>query len=254
MVIEAVKAAWAASLTTSLLQLDLTGAFDTVNHEWLEATLMGQGWPRWVTRWVASFLKDRVATLSFDDWVSEEVAVPAGVPQGSPISPLLFYLFMVPLYNRLRAVRGLATVGFADDTNLLACGTETAQCVATLEEGWAICEAWATERAMAFEPAKSSLLHFCRARAGRLETVRLSGDVVTPQESARFLGVILDRKLRFTAHKKHIVDRLRTQKFALSCIAAKTWGPSLLRVLAVYKAVIRSVITYVASVFTSLAE
>ena len=49
-VIETVKAAWASSLTTSLLQLDLKGAFDTVNHEWLEATLVGQGWPRWVTR------------------------------------------------------------------------------------------------------------------------------------------------------------------------------------------------------------
>ena len=125
-VIETVRAAWTASLSTSLLQLDLEGAFDTVNHEWLEATLVGQGWPRWTTRWVASFLKDRIATLSFDDWTSEEVAVPAGVPQGSPISPLLFCLFMVPLYDRLRIVRGLATVGFADDSNLLACGTEMA--------------------------------------------------------------------------------------------------------------------------------
>ena len=107
---------------------------------------------------------------------------------------------------------------------------------------------------MAFEPAKSSLLHFCRARAGRLETVRLGRDVVTPQESTRFLGVMLDRKLRFTAHKKHIINRLSTQKFALSCIAAKTWGPSLLQALAVYKVVIRSVMTYAASAFITAAE
>jgi len=59
-----VKAAWALSLIISLLQLDLKGAFDMVNYEWLKATLMGQGWPRWVTREVASFLKDRVTTLS----------------------------------------------------------------------------------------------------------------------------------------------------------------------------------------------
>jgi len=73
---------------------------------------------------------------------------------------------MVPLYDRLRTVKGLAIVGFADNTNLLAYGTETPQYVAALEKGWAIYEVWATERAMAFEPAKSSLLHFCRARAG----------------------------------------------------------------------------------------
>ena len=82
----------------------------------------------------------------------------------------------------------------------------------------------------------------------------MSGDMVMPQESVRFLGVILDCKLQFAAHKKHIIDRLRTQKFALSCIAAKTWGPSLLRALVVYKAVIRSVITYAASAFISAAE
>ena len=109
--------------------------FDTVNHEWLEATLIGQGWPRWVTKWVASFLKNRVATLNFDDWTSDLINVPAGVPQGSPISPLLFCLFMVPLYDKLRGVNGLAIVGFADDTNLLACGIDTAPCVAALEEG-----------------------------------------------------------------------------------------------------------------------
>jgi len=117
---------------------------------------------------------------------------------------------MVPLYDRLRTVKELVTVGFADNTNLLAYGTETAQYMATLEEGWAIYETWAIERAIAFEPAKSSLLHFCRARAGRSETVRLSGDVVTLQESARFLGVILDRKLRFAAYKKHVINRLYT--------------------------------------------
>ena len=42
-VIETIRAAWTASLLTSLLQLDLKGAFDTVNHEWLEVTLVGQG-------------------------------------------------------------------------------------------------------------------------------------------------------------------------------------------------------------------
>ena len=45
--------------------------------------------------------------------------------------------------------------------------------------------------------------------------------------------------------------RLRTQKFALSCIAAKTWGLSALRTLVVYTAVIRSAMTYAASMFTT---
>jgi hypothetical protein len=151
---------------------------------------------------------------------SDEVAVLVGVPQGSLISLLLLCFFIVPLYNRLRAVPGLMTVGLTDDTNLLACGTETAQCVATLKEGWAVYKTWA----MTFEPAKSSLVHFCHARAGRSETARLGCDMATPQESARFPKVTLDRKLRFATHKKHVISRLHTQKFTLSYIVIKTWG------------------------------
>ena len=252
-VIETTKAAWKKRLTTSLLQLDLKGAFDNVNHEWLLATLASQGWPTWILRWTHSFLLNREACLSFDDWESESRRVPAGVPQGSPISPLLFCLFMAPLYDKLRAIRGVATIGFADDTNLLACGSDTAQCVTALEEAWKVCDSWTKERSMTFEPAKSSLVHFTRARSPRLEPISLGSIQVSPQEDARFLGIILDRKLSFRAHRAHITNRLRTQKFALSCIAAKTWGPALLRALTVYKAVIRSVITYAASAITSPA-
>ncbi|KAI6777602.1 uncharacterized protein J7T54_000291 [Emericellopsis cladophorae] len=81
-------------------QLDLKGAFDRVHHGWLIATLKDQGWPRWVVRWVTSFLADRTATLTFDDWEAEPLKVPAGVPQGSPLSPLLFILFSTPLFQR----------------------------------------------------------------------------------------------------------------------------------------------------------
>ena len=250
-VVETTRAAWKKRLTTSLLQLDLKGAFDNVNHEWLLATLTSQGWPPWTLHWIGSFLTGRSARLSFDDWESEEQHVPAGVPQGSPISPLLFCLFMAPLYDRLRAVKGVATIGFADDTNLLACGADTAQCTAALEEAWVVCDEWTKERSMTFEPSKSCLLHFTRARRPRTEEVRLGAVTVKPQEDARFLGVFLDRRLNFRAHRAQVILKLRTQKYALSCIAAKTWGPSLLRSLAVYKAVIRSVICYAASVVTT---
>ena len=45
---------------------------------------------------------------------------------------------MAPLYARLRQVIRLAVVGFADDTNLLACGKTTQDYVKALEIGWAV--------------------------------------------------------------------------------------------------------------------
>ena len=65
--------------------------------------------------------------------------------------------------------------------------------------------------------------------------------------SARFLGVWLDWKLSWRAHCQAVERKLRTQDFALSRIAAKTWGPSLARAREVYTKCIRSAIAYGAS-------
>ena len=49
-VIETVRTVWKKRLTISLLQLDLKGAFNNVNHEWLLTTLTSQGWPQWTLK------------------------------------------------------------------------------------------------------------------------------------------------------------------------------------------------------------
>ena len=81
-----------------------------------------------------------VAILNFADWTSDLINVPAGVLQVFPVSPLLFCLFMVTLYDKLRGVNGVATLGFADGTNVLACSTDIAKCVTALKERWEVCE------------------------------------------------------------------------------------------------------------------
>jgi len=109
--------------TASLLQLDIAGAFDTVNHTRLLATLREQGFPQWLVYWVRAWLTGRVAILYFDGQATEDIPVEAGVPQGSPLSPILFILYIASLYKALKGAHPLVSiVGFADDTNLLAFG------------------------------------------------------------------------------------------------------------------------------------
>ena len=71
-------------------------------------------------------------------------------------------LFIAPLYDRLRPLRGQLTIGFADDTNILAFHRHRPGCVCILEEAYRIAAQWAAERGAAFEPAKSELIHFKR--------------------------------------------------------------------------------------------
>ena len=114
---------------------------------------------------------------------------------------------------------------------------------------------WAKSRGMAFGPEKSELIHFNKGRKQWDRALVLdlpSGNgfsMIRPVKSARFLGAWLDWKLSWTAHKAKIEEKLQTQEFALSRIAAKTWGPGLIRAREVYTKCIRSAIAYGASCY-----
>ena len=84
----------------------------------------------------------------------------------------------------------------------------------------------------------------------------LGGGSTTVQPAAfgRFLGVWLDWKLSWKAHCSAVDRKLRTQDFALSRIAAKTWGPSRARARELYTKCIRSAIAYGASSFHTPTE
>ncbi|KAL2138918.1 hypothetical protein VTI28DRAFT_6050 [Corynascus sepedonium] len=120
LVVTQVQEAWRQKATASLLQLDISGAFDTVNHTRLLATLRETGFPKWLVLWVRDWITSLEATLHFDGRAAPPTAIQPGVPQGAPLSPVLFVLYITSLYKRLKAEHPwLAIVGFADDTNLL---------------------------------------------------------------------------------------------------------------------------------------
>lgn len=153
----------------------------------------------------------------------------AGVPQGSPLSPVLFILYIASLYRALKQQHPLISlVGFADDTNLLVFGKSPGANVRQLEAAWKTCLQWAATRGMAFAAEKSELIHFNKNRKQWDNPVNLalpSGEsysAVKPIGSGRFLGVWLDWKLSWKAHCSAVDRKLRTQEFALSRIAAKT--------------------------------
>lgn len=80
LITDLVQATWDLKGTASLLQLDLSGAFDTVNHSFLLATLRSLGFKEGLVKWFTSYLSDRTASLSFDSQKSDLKIVRAGVP------------------------------------------------------------------------------------------------------------------------------------------------------------------------------
>ena len=243
LVVQMVRAVWAQNSAASLLQLDLKGAFDRVHHEWLLVTLHRTGLPAQLLKWIKGWLHGRQSSMRVDGEETRFRDIPAGVPQGSPLSPILFVLFLAPLYNRLRR-DGIMLAGFADDTNILAFGKTHRDNVSKLEATYRAAEKWAAEVGMQFEPAKSELIHFREAGNPITLPVRLGADTIQPVPSARFLGVWLDYRLRWKAHIKAIRGKLERQTLALTRLAASVWGCDLPRARTLYTAVVRPLAVY----------
>ncbi|EAQ89408.1 hypothetical protein CHGG_06027 [Chaetomium globosum CBS 148.51] len=255
LVVAQVQEAWRQKAAASLLQLDISGAFNTVNHTRLLATLREMGYPRWLVLWTKDWLTGRESTLLFDGKTAAPTAIRAGVPQGSPLSPVLFILYISSLYKQLKDEHPhLAIEGFADDTNLLVFGRNPEANVRQLEAAWGTCIRWVDSQGMKFAPEKSERIHFNKGRRQWSNQLELTSpgrgtSPVRPKESARFLGVWLYRKLNWKAHLAAVERKLRTQGYALSRLAASTWGLGLAKAREVYTKCIRSALAYGASSF-----
>ena len=92
-----IQAAWAAGKVTSALTFDIKGYFDFVNHQRLLHTLRQKRIPLQIVKWVGSFLKDREAAVCLDGVRGEMKKVENGIPQGSPVSPILASFYSAEL-------------------------------------------------------------------------------------------------------------------------------------------------------------
>ena len=92
-----------------VLSLDIAGAFDTVKHLRLLDNLRKKGILLWFVQLVHSFLTEQTTTLLVDNEETAPRQLNAGVPQGSPLSPILFslsILYYLAEKNRSRGATG----------------------------------------------------------------------------------------------------------------------------------------------------
>ncbi len=212
-VTEALRIAKADSKSSVLILLDLSAAFDTVNHQILLSTLSSLDITGIPLRWFESYLTGRSFRVAWGGEVSKAHKLVTGVLQGSVLGPLLFSTYTTSLAPIIQA-HGFSYHFYADDTQLyLSFRPDDPTVAARISDCLADISAWMKEHHLQLNLAKTELLVFPATPTLQHDfTIQLGSSTITPSASVRNLGVIFDGQLTF---KEHIAKTARSCRFAL---------------------------------------
>lgn len=250
--VERVYEAWNTGQVLSLLLLDVSGAFDNVSHKRLLHNLRKRKVDERIVKWIASFLSDRRTRIIVDGFESKEYYIETGVPQGSPLSPILYIFYNSDLIECCNTGETQAT-GYIDDGAIFACGNTTEETCSKLERALEKAGRWAVTHASKFAPEKFQLTHFTRART-RIDVERsldTTWGKISPKATCKYLGVILDRKLGWKEHVQEIRRKTTNTINALSCLGSSTWGVRLADMRKIYRGVALPQMMYACSLWSN---
>ena len=231
-----------SSTGTAVISLDLSKAFDCLDHELLIQNLSSQNFPFGLIAWIRDYLKDRSAVVRINNEFSDEYPILRGVPQGTVLGPLLFNTFVSDFRSRSNAT----VVSYADDINIVMSFTDRDpdRIRNLLESEVSNAKSWCEKKKMLLNTEKSAcLLNF------RQPHYRPTSLPIVEKEVIKVLGVLLNKDFDWSSHINELYKKANQRFHALKQIRPLVDSNDLHRI---YNALIRSVLDYCSPVFVSL--
>ena len=141
---------------TILVLLDMSAAFDTLDHDILLHRLSSIGITGLALQWFQSYLHGRTSSVCINNNYSPSHMISHGVPQGSVLGPILFNIYLLPLFNILDKHKDISFHTYADDIQIyLKCNDDPSSAPDKLTKCITDIHNWLNTNSLRLNPAKS---------------------------------------------------------------------------------------------------
>ncbi len=198
-----------------LLLLDLSAAFDTIDHRILLNRLSERcGIKGTCLKWFSSYLTDRTQIVKINNSTSDIKKVKYGVPQGSVLGPILFTIYMTPL-GEIISECGMKRQMYADDTGLYHSISpidvvnqditlnKIKNCIAEVKD-------FLMSNKLKVNDDKTIFMLLGAQywlNKLNLNNIQIGETIVEPVDHTKNLGVIFDKEMTMQAHVNYICKR-----------------------------------------------
>ena len=196
----------------AVISLDLSAAFDVVNHDLLVKRLQTLGLPPKIINLLNNWLRNRSMYVNVNGSCSIFTKIIAGTLQGSCLGPILFALFISPMYDKSDCIT------YADDNYTIETGSNIDVTIGKVKMKAEILINWLKDSGMQVNSKKTEFCIFHKTDI-QVQRIKLFDETIESKKEIKILGVIFDSKLTWHNHISQAILKCKKTLQAIKLIS-----------------------------------